>query len=73
MSSGEWIHLVKFLPFLPRETTFMTSCLFYRTPYPFWKWVYPFLEGAKNNSDSCLPEKNNYISVSVLLNPCPAE
>ena len=35
-----WKHLIDFLPFFTRETTFVTSWLFSCTTSPFWKWVY---------------------------------
>ena len=34
-TSRHWIHLANFLPFLTRETTFVSSCLLSCTPIPF--------------------------------------
>ena len=70
----DWIHLVDFLPFMFRETTFVTSCLLSYTLIPFLKEVYckkkEFAEGDKKKMTEFPPMKVYLFSLRCLNSWC---
>ena len=66
---GVWIHLHVVMPFLQRETTFMTSCLTSRTKKLFQNRAVHKGSGwkeGKNENDICFSLKCIHLNFSIM-------